>query len=86
MYYDGITSKDTILSKKKQEQNSVYSIPSKSTCICVLKRGENEVCGRGGKNIHHCTEYVWRDAKETEHLLPQERKLSRETGREREFY
>lgn len=26
------------------------------------------------------------DAKETEHLLPQERKLSRETGRGKEFY
>lgn len=54
IYYDGIISKDTILSKKKKnkqqwEQNSVYSIPSKSTCICVLKRGENEVCGREEK-------------------------------------
>ena len=90
MYYDGIISKDTILSKKKkkknnQEQNSIYSIPPEA-CICILKRGESEACGRGGKNIHHCTEYVWSDAKETEHLLPRERKPSRETGREREFY
>lgn len=51
MYYDGIISKIYECSVKSQEQSNVYNISSKSTCICVLKRGKNDSVGEKKKCI-----------------------------------
>lgn len=87
------SSQDAILSKTKnniKEQNSVYSIPSKSTCICVLKEIEKkkEVRMRcaGERKKHTSLHSMSRGMPKKQSIYClQERKLSRETGRGRNF-